>query len=107
MFKKGDYVQAILLYQKAFDCDPDPIYLSNLGFAHQRLEQYDEAIKVFDQALAMASLTAAIRKKCAHRKLTSLVALEKTEEAQQVAAELQEGGILTEAEVSKILENGE
>ena len=80
-----------------------PFFLSNLGFAHQRLENQDEAIKEFDQALAMESLTAAIRKKCGHRKLTSLVALEKTEEAQQFAAQLQEDGILTEAEILNLL----
>ena len=51
-FDKGKYNQAIDVYKKALDIEPENVdVLIKLGLSYRHLEAYDTAIDFYDQAL--------------------------------------------------------
>lgn len=48
----GDTTRAVLFLRRAYAADPDPRYIANLGVVYERIGEYGEAARAFEQYLA-------------------------------------------------------
>lgn len=50
--RAGDTTRAVLFLRRAYAADPDPRYIANLGVVYERIGEYGEAARAFEQYLA-------------------------------------------------------
>lgn len=61
-YKAQDYAAAIELFKKAYELDPIPNLLYNIAKCHEKLKNWDEAIKYYNEFVVSPDVDANVRK---------------------------------------------
>ncbi|MDZ7639564.1 MAG: hypothetical protein U5J83_15115 [Bryobacterales bacterium] len=75
-FIRKKYVEAAEHFKKAIDAQPDPVRMLKAGNAYRLAKKYDEAIVMFDQALASPDSTDQVKSMATNEKQAAIKAKE-------------------------------